>query len=415
MKNSWLHTLAQSAFLLAAFCSMQAATSERTIFTFPTDGSGGSSPTGGLISDAAGNLYGVTEIGGAYQNGAVFKLSLENGSWKEDVLYSFKGGSDDGAGPGSALLLDAAGNLYGTTEGGGPSNNGTVFRLSPDSAGGWTETILHTFNGTDGGLPLLAPLVADASGNLYGVTQGYCYRGTCANGTVFEVSPQTDGAWSFKVLHSFGHTGQPDAGVIFDKAGNLYGTTVYGGSKACPPNTWACGTVYKLSHSTKGWTFTTIFAFDYSNGAYPMGNLIIDGAGNLYGTTNGGGSTYNGGVAFMLSPTSTGWKEKILHVFGKPGDDSGPSSLVFDASGNLFGSAPVSSNANNDQENGFVFKLVHHANGTWSEGVVYRFPQTINAPFPNSNLIWNNSRTALLGTIGPYNTDPAGAVYEVTP
>jgi len=392
---------------------MQAASSERTIFTFPVDGSGGTIPTGGLISDAAGNLYGTSASGGVYQCGAVFKLSSENGTWTEDLLYSFKCWPDDGLDPESALFLDSQGNLYGTTAEGGPSNNGTVFKLSPDSAGGWTETILHTFTGTDGGLPILSPLVADASGNLYGVTQGYCYRGTCANGTVFELSRHLNGSWGFKVLHSFGHTGLPDAGVIFDKAGNLYGSTVYAGANDCSGT--GCGTIYKLSHGTKGWTFTTIFAFDYTNGAYPMGDLIIDGAGNLYGTTNGGGGTWNGGVAFMLSETSTSWKEKILHVFGKPGDDAGPSSLVFDASGNLFGSAPISSNANNDQENGFVFKLVHHTNGSWSESVVYRFPQTINAPFPNSDLIWNHARTALLGTVGPYNTDPSGAVYEVTP
>lgn len=415
MKNFLLRMLAEGVFVLWAFCSMQAASSEQTIFAFPTDGSGGSIPTGGLISDAAGNLYGTTASGGAYKCGAVFKLSSENGTWAEDLLYSFKCGPDDGWDPESALLLDAAGNLYGTTAGGGPSSNGTVFKLSLDGAGAWTETVLHAFNGTDGSLPILSPLVADARGNLYGVTQGFCYRGTCANGTVFEMSPQTDGAWSFKVLHSFGHTGLPDAGVILDKAGDLYGTTVYGGTKSCPPNTWACGTVYKLSHGAKGWTFTTIFAFDYADGAYPMGNLIMDNTGNLYGTTNGGGGTYNGGVAFMLSPNSTGWKEKILHVFGKPGDVSGPSSVAFDASGNLFGSAPISTNANNDQENGFVFKLTHQANGSWSESVVYRFPQINSAPYPNSDLIWNQAGTALLGTTGPYNTEPSGAVYEVTP
>ena len=112
----------------------------------------------------------------------------------------------------------------GRQQGEDPANNGSVFKLSPDSAGGWTEAVLHFFKGPDGGLPILSPLVADAGGNLHGVTQGYCYRGTCANGTVFELSPRTNGSYSFKVLHSFGHTGQPDSGVIFDKAGNLYGT-----------------------------------------------------------------------------------------------------------------------------------------------------------------------------------------------
>jgi len=389
------------------------AASERIILTFPADGSGGSTPTGGLISDASGNLYGTTASGGTYQCGAVFKLSLKNATWTEDLLYSFKCGPADGSDPESALLLDSAGNLYGTTAIGGSTGNGTVFKLSPDAAGGWAETVLHAFKGTDGGLPTLAPLVADAQGNLYGVTQGYCYRATCANGTVFELSPRNNGSYGFKVLHSFGHVGLPDAGVIFDKAGNLYGTTTSEGSSTDCFGT-GCGTIYRLSPGAKAWIFSTIHTFTYSDGAYPMGSLIMDNTGNLFGTTGGGGSTYNGGVAFKLSPTMTGWKETLLHVFGTPGDGQEPSSLVLDASGNVFGSVPLSTDANYNLRNGYVFKLSHHANATWSESVVYRFPQGNSTPFPNSNLIWNKGRTLLFGTIGPY-TDPAGAIYRLTP
>lgn len=411
MKSNKSCLLAQLSLLLMTLCSTLAFASERTIFAFPTDGSRGSVPAGGLISDAAGNLYGVTAAGGAHQNGTVFKLSFENGAWSETLLYSFKGGNDDGADPSSALLLDA-GNLYGTTAGGGPRNNGTIFKLAPDGRGGWTETVLHIFNGNDGSLPLLAPLVSDARGNLYGVTQGYCYLGTCGNGTVFELSPQASGNWTFRVLHSFGHTALPLSGVIFDKSGNLYGTTSYGG----PPNCFGigCGTVFKLAHVANTWTYTTIHGFNYSNGAYPAGNLIIDSAGNLYGTTLGGGGTYNAGVAFKLSPTKTGWSETVLHVFGAPGDGQEPSSLVFGASGHLFGSVPSSTNANYVFQNGYVFELSRQANGTWTESTVYAFPQGSSAPFPNSSLIWNAARTDLIGTTGPYG-DPAGAVYEVTP
>ena len=184
MKNFRLYALGQAVLVLTVSCATLVAACEQIIFTFPPDGSGGTIPTGGLISNAAGNLYGTTASGGAFQRGAVFKLSFAKGAWTEDVLYSFKDGLDDGAGPESALLLDRAGNLYGTTAGGGPSNNGSVFKLSPDGAGGWTEAVLHFFKEPDGGLPMLSPLVADAGGNLYGVSQGYCYRGTCANGTV---------------------------------------------------------------------------------------------------------------------------------------------------------------------------------------------------------------------------------------
>ena len=401
-------------FALVLILLVSRTLSAQIVFTFPMDGSGGSIPTGGLISDAAGNLYGTTGSGGAHQLGTVYKLSLANGNWTEELLYSFKGGAADGSDPESALLLAATGDLYGTTAAGGSSNNGTVFKLSPDGTGGWTETVLHSFNGKDGGLPILAPLVADARGNLYGVTQGYCYRGTCANGTVFELSLRPTGNWSFKVLHSFGHIGLPDAGVILDKAGNLYGSTVFGGPLNCASNAVGCGTIYKLSPGTKSWTFTTIHTFNYGDGAYPMGSLIMDRAGNLYGSTNGGGSTYNGGVAFKLSPTRAGWNETLLHIFGLPGDGAEASSLLFGAPGHLFGSVPVSTDANFNQKNGYVFELSRDANGTWSESVLYAPPQGNAPPFPNSSVIWNASGTSLLGTLGPY-TDPAGAVYEVAP
>jgi uncharacterized repeat protein (TIGR03803 family) len=231
--------------------------------------------------------------------------------------------------------------------------------------------------------------------------------------TLFELSPQQNGSWRFRVLHTFGQSAIPMTGVIFDKAGNLYGTTQYDGVVNCIAGS-GCGTVYKLARVGTSWKFTTIHAFRYGDGAYPLANLIMDSAGNIYGTTNGGGSTYNGGVAFKLSPTKTGWTETVLYVFGAPGDGSNPSSLVFNNHGNLFGSVPSSTNANDQFQNGYVFRLSRQSDGTWSESVVYAFPNTNAAPFPNSNLIWNSSRTELIGTTGPYS-DPAGAVYEVTP
>lgn len=415
MKTPRLCALAFQILLLTFLTfSAVAFASEQTIFVFPADGSGGNLPAGGLISDAAGNLYGVTESGGTFDHGTVFKLSFENGAWSETVLYSFGAVPNDGAGPASALLFDGAGNLYGTTSGGGSTNNGTVFKLAPDGNGGWTESILHAFNGKDGSLPILSPLVSDAHGNLFGATQGYCYRGTCGNGSVFELSPKATGGWAFRVLHSFGHVSQPDAGVILDKAGNLYGTTVFGGPPTCSGT--GCGTVFKLTHVAKTWTFTTIYTFDYTHGAYPMGNLIVDSAGSLYGTTNGGGSTWNGGVAFRLSPTKTGWKETMLKAFGAPGDGRQASSVVFGSSGHLFGAFEISTNQNDYQQNGYIFELSRQTGGTWSEGVVYAFPQSDSTTYPNSNLIWNNARTALYGTIGNGSAiAPVGAVYEVIP
>jgi uncharacterized repeat protein (TIGR03803 family) len=142
MKNLRWYVFAQFVLVL----HVTHAVSAQIVFTFPKDGSGGSSPTGGLISDAAGNLYGTTASGGAHQQGAVYKLSFVNGAWTEEVLYSFKGGADDGADPESALLLEATGDLYGTTAGGGPSNDGTVFKLSPDGTGGVDRNPYSTFS-----------------------------------------------------------------------------------------------------------------------------------------------------------------------------------------------------------------------------------------------------------------------------
>ena len=210
------------------------------------------------------------------------------------------------------------------------------------------------------------------------------------------------------MLHTFGRSAIPLSGVILDKAGKLYGTTQYDGVFNCIAGS-GCGTIYKLARVGTSWKFSTIHVFRYGDGAYPEANLVMDSAGNIYGTSNGGGGTYSRGVAFKLSPTKTGWTETVLHVIGAPGDGSNPSTVVFDNQGNLFGSVPSSTNANDEFQNGFVFKLSRQPNGTWSEKIVYGSRTTNAAPFPNSNLIWNSCRTALIGTTGPYS-DPAGAV-----
>ena len=193
----------------------------------------------GLVRDASNNLYGTTNAGGAYANGTVFELSHKGQSWTETVLHSFDNNGTDGYGPEAGVILDTSGNLYGTTVYGGAftsacsgSSCGTVFELSPGGQG-WTETVLHSFNddGTDGWWPY-AGLLLDASGNLYGTT-GYGGSGAGGYGTVFELSP-TKGGWTERILHNFNDNGQdgllPMAGLVFDKSGNLYSTTYSGGA-----------------------------------------------------------------------------------------------------------------------------------------------------------------------------------------
>ena len=232
-------------------------------------GHDGGVPLGGLIADNKGNLFGTTAAGGIYDPGTVFELS-PNGV--ESVLYSFKGGSD-GAVPEGTPIEDNSGNLYGTTLiGGGTCGCGTVFKVAPDS----TETILHTFTGTGGDGS--NPLISDRAGNLYGTTSGGGNGGgECGCGTVFKLAP--DGTET--VLHAFawGNDGaSPQATLLADDAGDLFGTTTEGGGSGCSYES-GCGTVFKL---TPDGTETILYAFaGGSDGADPVGSLVADDAGNL--------------------------------------------------------------------------------------------------------------------------------------
>jgi uncharacterized repeat protein (TIGR03803 family) len=267
-----------------------------------------------LIWGAAGNLYGTTVNGGTCGfsgHGAVFKLSP---SGTETLLHSFTGGAA-GDNPYAGLIQDAAGNLYGTTYGGGSSacdqGCGTVFRVSPSGA----KVVLHGFTGTDGNHPF-AGLIQDAAGNLYGTT---AVGGAHGWGVVFKLTP-SDSSYESKVLHSFtggADGGFPAAGLIQDAAGNLYGTTVEGGADgACSFFNRTCGVVFKVSPSG---TETVLYSFtEGAGGANPYAGLTRDAAGNLYGTTYDGGAKSGAceqptcGVVFRLSPTGT---ETVLHTF----------------------------------------------------------------------------------------------------
>ena len=254
-------------------------------------------PRNGLIADSAGNLYGTTSGGGASYKGVVFKLAPDG---TETVLHSFPGFPSDGNSPYAGLIADSAGNLYGTTlSRDSVSHAGVVFKLAPNGTAGWTETVLHSFTGfpTDGALPY-AGLIADSAGNLYGATTGGGGGpGASGQGVVFKLAP--DGTET--VLHSFtlgSGGGGPLAGLIADSAGNLYGTTQVGGASGQ-------GVVFKLApNGTGGWTESVLYSFTGgSDGGQPFyGSLIADGAGNLYGTTVGGGAS-GAGVVFKLSGT----------------------------------------------------------------------------------------------------------------
>lgn len=299
---------------------------ETVLHTFSSSRRGGSLPASSLIFDGSGNLYGTTSSSGVGW-GVAFELSPKSrGGWKETVLHVFKFNGKDGNDPQGNLILDASGNLYGTTAGGGDCNQqygcGTVFELSPKSGGGWKETLLHNFNGNDGEIPY-AGLIFDAVGTLYGTTfaggTGTCSDGSGFSGcgTVFELTPKTGGGWTETVLYSFkgkdGDGSYPTAGVVIDAAGNLYGTTEYGGGVSNTYCVNGCGSVFKLTPKSDGsWTETVLHSFSNNgeDGTFPLGGVILDSAGNLYGTTylggNGGCGPRNSrpgcGIVFEIIP-----------------------------------------------------------------------------------------------------------------
>lgn len=249
-------------------------------------------PTGNLVADRAGNVYGVTQNGGANGWGAVVELSPSGSSWTETILYAFKGGSDGGA-PYSGLVFDKAGNLYGAATRAGSSGCGgygcgTVFELSP-SKSGWTYTVLYTFQGgNDGGSPV-AGLVFDGAGNLYGATESY---GANGGGTVFEMSPD-NGAWSFNVLAGMTGGAGPVAALTLAPSGAIFGTNYRDGADGY-------GSVFELTETNGQWTYKDLHDFTGgSDGGYPGGGVTLDKRGKLYGTTVLGGAN-NFGVVYEL-------------------------------------------------------------------------------------------------------------------
>jgi uncharacterized repeat protein (TIGR03803 family) len=259
----------------------------------------GCCPQGNLVMDNAGNLFGIASV--------AFELSPGSDGWNETVLHNFPSYKGDGAGAYQGVILDAAGNVYGVTYGGGtggcsPPGCGIVYELQPVPGGKWKEIVLHDFGsfGTDGVKPN-GGLLLDSSGNLYGTTDGGGkYVDQCSCGTVFKLTPGAHGKWKETILHSFeqGPGGAaPSAGVVMDKAGNLYGVTGAGGDPNCD-----CGVIYKLAPGNNGqWEYTVLHRFQGYDGEAPGANLIFDDKGNLYGTTTTGG-TYGGGVAFEFTP-----------------------------------------------------------------------------------------------------------------
>jgi uncharacterized repeat protein (TIGR03803 family) len=394
-----LTAIAAVVFALLLPCPLLAADAEKVLHSFT--GGDGSIPYPAVIFDAKGNLYGTTALGGASGAGAVFELIPSNGKWTEKVLHSFNG--QDGAEPFASLIFDAKGNLYGTTEAGGANGDGTVFELT-SSKGSWTETTLYNFNGQDGNEPE-GGVVFDAKGNLYGTTT---LGGTYDDGTVFELT-SSGGKWTERVLHNFNPSGKdalfPEASVVFDSNGNLYGTTYGGGANGA-------GTVFELTPTSKGaWTAKVLHSFNLNgkDGIVPEAALIFDAKGNLYGTTSAGG-TNNEGTVFELTPSNGKWTEKVLYSFSHSGGSVLFSGITFDAKGNLYGSTY----AGGKYSYGTVFELTP-ANGKWAEQVLHSFDPNNGDGLLSTAGVAFDKKGNLYGTTYEGGASGNGVVFEISP
>ena len=392
----------------------------KVIHTF-TGGADGRGPYAGLTADAAGNFYGTT--GGYGTGGTAFKLSKKGSGWVFNPLYAFRGGSD-GAYPTARVIFGPDGSLYGTTVEGGVNGCfngcGTVFNLKPPATAcktalcPWTETVLYRFTGgSDGGQPSGVDLTFDQLGNIYGTTGAGGYQGgDCSAsggcGVVFELTP-SNGGWTESVIYTFtgGSDGaSPAAGVIFDQAGNLYGTTWTGGNPGCFAG--GCGTVFELTPSGSGWVVKVLYSFQGgSDGGDPNAGLMFDGSGNLYGTTTTGGLD-NDGTVFELTPSGGGWTFDPLYSFTGIWGSSG--SLVMDASGNLYGTTTDGG----AYGYGSVFKLTP-SGGSWTYTSLHDFPWYKDGGTLYGNVIFDASGN-LYGTASAGGLDTGyGTVWEITP
>ncbi len=383
-------------------------------------GQDGAAPMAGLTADGAGNFYGSAARGGDAGTcggagcGLIFRLAKGNSGWILTPLYRFAGG-DDGASPQANVVFAADGSLTSSTFLGGgtcdqnPEGCGTVLKLQPPASAcktalcPWTETVLYRFKGNDGAGPLGA-IVFDQAGNLYGAaTAGGLRNG----GTIFELTP-SGSEWTGRVIYS--PYGYPRSGAVFGSDGNLYGSDFSGGNGQ--------GSVYQLTPAGSGWLGTDLYTFaNASDGGFPWAGLIFDPAGNLYGSTTAGGEGH-GGTIFRMTPSGGQWIFETIYSFNGPGDSRlvvGPlGSLVMDDAGSLYGTAF----ADGAFGRGSVFKL-SPSGGGWTFTSLHDFTGGSDGAYPYSNLVFdaagNIYGTASAGGTSANCTGGCGVVFQITP
>ncbi len=414
LARRFTHIFALTLGLLVVVVSgLPAAGQTYSVLHSFTGGADGAFPYDALAVGPGGVLYGTAAGGGTYSNGTVFQLKQVHSTWIFSPLYEFTGGSD-GSKPIGGVVFGPHGALYGTTQLGGAYGDGVVFALQPPStfcrstSCPWNETLLHTFTGSpDGFNPWTENLVFDAAGNIYGTTGN---GGTYGGGTAFELT-SARGGYTETILHSFGP--QPDGsapfgGVFVDSAGDVYGATAAGGpGRLCD---YGCGTVFQVTPSDGSWQEKVVYDFDVLHGYYPNSDLISDGSGNLYGTAIASGN-YNDGVVFKLEPTADGFFYTVIHQFTSDCEPYG--APVMDSAGNFFGTCIYGGNGG-----GWVYELtncsqlctvtdLHDFTYNGRDGATPWGGPTLDA---DGNLYG----TAQVGGTGYCNGAGCGVVWEIT-
>ncbi len=447
--NRWLVFL--FFFTLAANAS--AEWKEKVLYSFQGSPDA-ATPAGGVVFDKVGNLYGAALGGPQYSQGTVFQLAppaKKGDSWTESVLYVFQGKPvNDGQIPTGGLIIDSAGNLYGVTGYGGtgacillgnPVGCGTVYELSPpkEKGGKWTETILYSFQGGKDGYFPNGTLVFDGVGNLYGATDYGGGYGSCNApfyqycGTIFKLSPPTtkSGKWKEKVLYSFKSStdgANPNGGLIFDSKGTIYGTTYFGGSQGCKLDQGiGCGTIFQLSpplSKREAWSEKVLYRFKSDpDAAEPAAGVILDKNNNLYGTTLGGGNSGWGTVYELKRSSGTArlWSETVLYSFNEGEDGATPmAGLIFDSRGDLYGTAQVGGGSS---RYGDVYRLRRPGPKmlAWTLDVLYGFANGAPAGAqPSAAVLFDQFGNLYSTTVaGGSGTDcgfsGCGTVFEISP
>ncbi len=402
-------SLTAAALALFVLLTISAAHAQTFTVLHTFTGGDGWSPVAGLTTDRAGNFYGTTDVGGASNRGTVFRLSRAGSGWVLTTLYSFQC-QDDGGYVFGGVIFGPDGALYGTTYECGKDDHGVVYRLQPSPMScksalcPWQETVLHSFTGgSDGEDPGDGNLVFDKAGNLYGATA----TGGYGEGLVYEFSP-SNGGWKETVLYDFnGNDGfNPNSGLLLDNAGNLYGTTESGGAEYS-------GVVFELSPYGSGWTEQALSAVDFPDTG-TCGGVVMDGQGNLFGTSGCDSLGKPGGV-YELTPSNGGWTFNKLYSFS--GSNGPADTPTLDAAGNVYGT----SEGTGLYGYGEVFKLTP-SNGGWVYTDLHDFTGGADGAYPTGSVfvdangnLYGTTLYGGTGTCSINNYTGCGVIWKITP